>query len=76
MLQGNITATNETFDHAVAVLENQGNGMLRVRNSLATREIFGTLEQDGEHEVDMWKNWIDPDDWNLVSDECWFIVIG
>ena len=65
--------TTASFKHAVTLLEHK-NGKLRVKNSLKGVEVFGTVKQAAEHEVDdQVPHPYTPNDWSLDHDICWYV---
>ena len=57
----------------VTLLEHK-NGKLRVKNSLKGVEVFGTVKQAAEHEVDdQVPHPYTPNDWSLDHDICWYV---
>ena len=65
--------TSASFKHAVTLLEH-ANGKLRVKNSLKGVEVFGTVKQAAEHEVnDQVPQSYTPNDWSLAHNICWYV---
>ena len=65
--------TPASFKHAVTLLEH-ANGKLRVKNSLKGVEVFGTVKQLAEHDVnDQVPQPYTPNDWSLAHDVCWYV---